>query len=169
MDERTQREKDQRTYSLFLPIQKKHIKDDEKRERTHRWRLFCLDILTVLYSQILHHDPKDPAWADRDRFILSAGHKCLALYTTLADQGYFVEDILYTYNTFDTKVPMHPDEKALAGVEFPTGSLGHGLSVGAVISLAVKLLQKDCRVFAVLGDGETLRRLRMGSCHVQCP
>ena len=135
-------------------MQKKHIKDDEKRARTHRRRLFCLDILTVLYSQIMRHDPKDPAWANRDRFILSAGHKCLALYAALADQGYFVEDILYTYNTFNTKVPMHPDEKALAGVEFPTGSLGHGLSVGAGMALAAKLDQNDFRVFAVLGDGE---------------
>ncbi len=113
-----------------------------------------LDILTVLYNEILRHDPNKPKWDDRDRFILSAGHKCLALYTTLADQKYFEEDILYTYNTFDTKVPMHPDEKSLPGVEFPTGSLGHGLSVGAGIALAAKLDKKDYRVFVVLGDGE---------------
>jgi transketolase len=113
-----------------------------------------LDILTVLYNEILRHDPKQPKWTDRDRLILSAGHKCLALYATLSDQKYFEEEILYTYNTFNTKVPMHPDEKSLPGVEFPTGSLGHGLSVGAGVALAAKLDKKDYRVFVLLGDGE---------------
>ncbi len=113
-----------------------------------------LDILTVLYNEIIRHDPKQAKWVDRDRLILSAGHKCLALYATLADQKYFEENILYTYNTFNTKVPMHPDEKSLPGVEFPTGSLGHGLSVGAGIALAARLDKKDYRVFVVLGDGE---------------
>ena len=113
-----------------------------------------LDIMTVLYNEILRHDPKNPKWVDRDRFILSAGHKCLALYATLANQKYFEEDILYTYNTFNTRVPMHPDEKSLPGVEFPTGSLGHGLAVGAGMALAAKLDHKPYRVFVVLGDGE---------------
>lgn len=114
-----------------------------------------LDIITLLYNKILRHNPKDPKWADRDRFILSAGHKCMALYAVLADQGYFEEEILWTYNTFNTKVPMHPDEKALPGIEFPTGSLGHGLPVGQGMAHIARLDKKDYRVFAMLGDGES--------------
>jgi len=113
-----------------------------------------LDIITVLYNKILKFDPKNPKWEDRDRFILSAGHKCLALYVTLADQGYFDTEVLWTYNTLDTRVPMHPDEKVLPGIEFPTGSLGHGLPVANGIALAGRLDKKDYRVFVVLGDGE---------------
>ncbi|MHB1274795.1 MAG: transketolase [Candidatus Humimicrobiaceae bacterium] len=115
----------------------------------------ALDIITVLYNKILKHDPKNPKWEDRDRFVLSAGHKCMALYTTLENQGYFNKEILWTYNTFNTKVPMHPDEKALPGIEFPTGSLGHGLSVGQGIAHAGKLDKKNYRVFVMLGDGES--------------
>jgi transketolase len=114
-----------------------------------------LDIITLLYNKILRHNPKDPKWADRDRFILSAGHKCMALYAVLADQGYFEEEILWTYNTFNTKVPMHPDEKALPGIEFPTGSLGHGLPVGQGMAHIARLDKKDYRVFVMLGDGES--------------
>jgi transketolase len=113
-----------------------------------------LDIMTVLYNKIMKHDPKNPKWEDRDRFILSAGHKCLALYTVLADQGYFEEDILWTYNTLNTRVPMHPDEKALPGIEFPTGSLGHGLPVANGIALSGKLDNKNYKVYVILGDGE---------------
>ena len=113
-----------------------------------------IDIMTVLYNKIMRHDPRNPKWPDRDRFILSAGHKCLALYTVLADQGYFAEDVLWTYNTLDTKVPMHPDEKALPGIEFPTGSLGHGLAVANAMALTARLDKKDYRVFVMLGDGE---------------
>lgn len=114
-----------------------------------------LDIMTVLYNKILNHDPKNPKWEDRDRFILSAGHKCMALYTTLENQGYFKEEVLWTYNTFNTRVPMHPDEKVLPGIEFPTGSLGHGLPVGQGMAHAGKLDKKCYRVFVILGDGES--------------
>ncbi|MBN1298963.1 MAG: transketolase [Actinobacteria bacterium] len=113
-----------------------------------------LDMITVLYNKILRHDPKNPKWPQRDRFILSAGHKCLALYAVLADQGYFDEEILWTYGQFMTKVAMHPEEKLLAGIEFPTGSLGHGLPVAHAIALAARLDNMDYRVFAMLGDGE---------------
>ncbi len=113
-----------------------------------------LDIITVLYNKILSHDPKKPKWEDRDRFILSAGHKCLALYVTLADQGYFDTEVLWTYNTLNTRVPMHPDEKVLPGVEFPTGSLGHGLPVAGGMALAAKLDKRGHHIFVLLGDGE---------------
>ena len=114
----------------------------------------ALDIITVIYNRILKFDPEKPKWEDRDRFILSAGHKVLALYATLADVGYFDEEILWTYNSIDTRVPMHPDEKVLPGIEFPTGSLGHGLAVACGIALSARLDNKDFRVFAMLGDGE---------------
>jgi len=114
----------------------------------------ALDIMTVLYNCILKHDPKNPKWPDRDRFILSAGHKVMGLYATLADQKYFDEEILWTYNTLNTRVPMHPDEKVLPGIEFPTGSLGHGLAVANGIALSARVDKKDFRVFVILGDGE---------------
>ncbi len=113
-----------------------------------------LDIITVLYNKVLNHDPGNPGWKDRDRFILSAGHKCLALYATLAQQNYFPRDLLWTYNTFNTKVQMHPDEKALPGIEFPTGSLGHGFPVANGMALAAKLDRRSSKVFVMLGDGE---------------
>jgi transketolase len=113
-----------------------------------------LDILTVLYNKVLKHDPGQPKWPDRDRFILSAGHKCLALYSVLADQGYFPEEILWKYNTFDTPVAMHPEEKRLPGIEFSTGSLGHGLPVANAVALSARLDKKDYKVFVILGDGE---------------
>jgi transketolase len=113
-----------------------------------------LDILTVLYNKILNHDPKNPKWPERDRFILSAGHKCLGLYTVLADQGYFGEDVLWTYNQLNTRVPMHPDEKALPGIEFPTGSLGHGLPVANGMALSGRIDGQAYKVFVILGDGE---------------
>jgi len=114
----------------------------------------AMDILTVLYNKILKHDPKDPKWEGRDIFILSAGHKAVALYVVLESMGYFQKEILWTYNALNTKIPMHPDEKLLAGIEFPTGSLGHGLSVAAGIANAYKMDKKDNRVIALLGDGE---------------
>ena len=114
----------------------------------------AMDILTVLYNSILEHDPSSPKWAGRDVFILSAGHKAVALYVVLQSVGYFEKDILWTYNTLHTKIPMHPDEKLLPGIEFPTGSLGHGLSVAAGIANAYKMDKKKNRVFALLGDGE---------------
>ena len=114
----------------------------------------ALDIMTVLYNCILKHDPNKPKWADRDRFILSAGHKVMGLYATLADQKYFDEKVLWTYNSLNTRVPMHPDEKVLPGIEFPTGSLGHGLAVANGIALSARLDKKDFKVFAILGDGE---------------
>ncbi len=114
-----------------------------------------LDIMTVLYNKVLSHNPKEPKWEKRDRFILSAGHKCMALYTTLADQGYFEEEVLWTYNSFNTRVPMHPDEKVLPGIEFPTGSLGHGLAVGQGMAHIARMENPPFRVFVMLGDGES--------------
>lgn len=114
----------------------------------------CLDIITVLYDKILKFNPSDPTWGSRDRFILSAGHKGIALYVTLQDKGFFEEELLWTYNKLGTRVGEHPNEKDLPGIEFPTGSLGHGLSAGGGMAAAGKIDKNDYRVFVLLGDGE---------------
>jgi transketolase len=116
--------------------------------------LSCIDILTVLYNKILKFDPKKPDWQERDRFILSAGHKGVALYATLQDMGYFKEEVLWKYGLLNSGIGDHPDEKSLPGIEFPTGSLGHGLSAGSGMAIAAKIDKKNYRVFVLLGDGE---------------
>lgn len=114
----------------------------------------AMDILTVLYNKVLKHDPANTKWDGRDIFILSAGHKAIALYVILQSTGYFKQDILWTYNSLNTKLPMHADEKLLPGVEFPTGSLGHGLSVAAGIANAYRMDGRKNKVYVLIGDGE---------------
>jgi transketolase len=116
--------------------------------------LSCIDILTVLYNKILKLDPENPKWEERDRFILSAGHKGVALYTTLQDIGFFKEELLWKYGLLNSGIGDHPDEKSLPGIEFPTGSLGHGLSAGSGMAIAAKIDKKNYRIFVLLGDGE---------------
>jgi transketolase len=115
----------------------------------------AMDILTVLYERILRHQPKNPEWAERDIFLLSAGHKAVGLYMVLQSNGYFDKSVLETHNALNTPLPMHPDDKLLPGIEFPTGALGHGLSVGCGIATAFKMDQSNRRVFVMLGDGES--------------
>lgn len=114
----------------------------------------CIDIINVLYNKILKLNPKNPKWDKRDRFILSAGHKGIAQYVVLQDKGYFEEEILWTWGKLKSKIPMHPDEKSLPGIEFSTGALGHGLSIAGGMALAAKLDNKTHRLFVLLGDGE---------------
>lgn len=116
--------------------------------------LSCVDILVTLYFEIIRLDPNRPRWDERDRFILSAGHKCLALYATLAERGFFDEEKLLTYGSMDCPFPGHPDRHKLPGIEANTGSLGHGLAIGGGIALAGKLDGKDYKVYVLLGDGE---------------
>ncbi len=115
--------------------------------------LSCADILACLYCGVMKLDAKNPAWEDRDRFILSAGHKGLALYSILAICGYFPEDTLMTYHGCDSLLGHHP-VKGLPGVEIPTGSLGHGCVLAAGIALAGRMQNKGYRVFTLVGDGE---------------
>lgn len=114
----------------------------------------CVDVLAALFFEILRLDPENPFWEERDRFILSAGHKCLALYATMALRGYFDEEKLFTYGTLDSSFPGHPDRHKLAGIEANTGSLGHGLAIGCGMALAAKMDAKSWKVFVLLGDGE---------------
>ena len=113
-----------------------------------------MDLMTVLYSKVLRHNPKKPKWDGRDIFILSAGHKGVGYYIILQSEGYFARDILFTGNQMHTKVPMHPDNKLLPGIEFPTGSLGHGLPVASGIALASKRDGLNRKIFVLMGDGE---------------
>jgi len=112
-----------------------------------------VEILVALYhGRSMIHDPSNPGWGSRDRFILSKGHAGIALYATLADIGYFDLAHLEELNRGQL-LGEHPDPRT-PGVEVVSGSLGHGLSVGAGISLGLKMTNQDCRTFVLLGDGE---------------
>lgn len=114
----------------------------------------CLDIVTALYFYKMNIRPDDPKWADRDRFLLSAGHKCMVQYAVLAERGYFDKAVLDTYGSLKTKIPGHPDMHKLPGVEANTGALGHGLSIASGMALALRAEGKDSKVYVVMGDGE---------------
>ena len=114
----------------------------------------CLDIVTALYFRVMKSDPKDPKWAGRDRFLLSAGHKCLAQYTALCQRGYFEEALLDTYGCLGCRMPGHPDMKKLPGIEANTGALGHGLSMACGMALGLRAQEIDSKVYVIMGDGE---------------
>lgn len=112
------------------------------------------DIIAVLYSDILNVDPNNPNMEKRDRIILSKGHAGAAIYAALAEKGFFPVEELNTHYADGSRLSGHVSHKGIPGVEFSTGSLGHGLSVGAGMALAAKKDKKEHRVFVVLGDGE---------------
>jgi transketolase len=115
--------------------------------------LSIADLLAVLYGRILRVDPARPAWSDRDRFVLSKGHACAALYAVLAERGFYPGSDLETYYQNGTKFAGHTMHN-IPGVEMSAGSLGHGLPVAAGMALAGKRDGKDYRVFCMLSDGE---------------
>jgi transketolase len=116
--------------------------------------LSIADILAVLYGDILSVDPAAPKHDDRDRFILSKGHAGAAVYAVLAETGFFEAEKLKDHYQNGSVLSGHVSHKGVPGVEFSTGSLGHGLSVAAGIAKAAKLRQKNHKVFALLSDGE---------------
>ncbi|MDR3322010.1 MAG: transketolase [Synergistaceae bacterium] len=116
--------------------------------------LSCLDIVAALYFHAMDVDPQNPGKPDRDRFVLSAGHKCMAQYAALAELGFFETSLFDTYGKLDTKLPGHPDMHKLPGVEANTGALGHGLSISVGMALGLRASGLKSRVFAVMGDGE---------------
>ena len=116
--------------------------------------LSLIEIVRVLYDSILYHDANNPLLAQRDRFILSKGHGCLGLYAVLADHGYISKSELKGYCTFESKLGGHPERSTLPGVEFSTGSLGHGLSVGIGMAMACRLKGELWRTYVLIGDGE---------------
>lgn len=117
--------------------------------------LSAADIIAALYFNVMRHDPRNPKWPDRDRFVLSKGHAAPALYSALARSGYFPVEQLRTLRKMGSPLQGHPELKRLAGVEASTGSLGQGLSIGAGMALAGKMDRKDYRVYVMIGDGES--------------
>jgi transketolase len=116
--------------------------------------LSVADLMAALYFDILRIDPLRPSWEDRDRFILSKGHSCLAQYSAMALRGYFPVDELYTFDAIDSRLQGHPDMKCLPGLDMSSGSLGQGLSPAVGMALGAKLLGKGFHTWVVLGDGE---------------
>jgi transketolase len=116
--------------------------------------LSVADIVGVLYADILKYDPQNTKLENRDRVILSKGHAGAAIYSALAETGFFSVEELKTHYANGSRLSGHVSHKGVPGVEFSTGSLGHGLSVGAGMALAAKKDGKNYRVFVILGDGE---------------
>jgi len=116
--------------------------------------LSAADILAVLYFHILRIRPEEPAWPDRDRFILSKGHSSIALYAAMALRGYLPVEELLTFDAVHSRLQGHPDMTRLPGLDMSTGSLGMGLSAGMGIALGARLTGRDIRAFVMLGDGE---------------
>jgi transketolase len=128
----------------------------EAAKRGHIGAAFSLvEILRVLYDDVLRFDSSNPRWSGRDRFILSKGHGCLALYVILAEKGFFPEDELWKFCRTDGILGGHPEYGKVPGVEASTGSLGHGLSIGVGMALNARYEQSDSRVFVVSSDGES--------------
>ena len=116
--------------------------------------LSVADILTVLYFHEMKIKPEEPNWEDRDRLVLSKGHCSPALYSCLANRGYFPIEDLKTVRKIDSYLQGHPDRNKIPGVDMTTGSLGQGLSAANGMAIAGKMNQKDYRVYCILGDGE---------------
>lgn len=117
--------------------------------------LSAIDILTVLYYDVMNHDPKNPQWEERDRFILSKGHIAPALYSVLADCGYFDSSELKTLRKYGSILQGHPCMQKTPGVEVSSGSLGQGLSIATGLALGAKIDDCSFRVYCMMGDGET--------------
>jgi transketolase len=113
-----------------------------------------VEIVRVLYDDVLRYRPAEPMWPDRDRMILSKGHGCLALYAILADKGFIAQEALDTFCQRDSILGGHPEAAKVPGVEASTGSLGHGLSFGIGMALAQRIRGSSSRVFVLMGDGE---------------
>jgi len=116
--------------------------------------LSAVEILVTLFFDVLRHDPANPKWPDRDRFILSKGHAAPVLYSVLAECGYSPKEQLNTLRKLGSMYQGHPDVRFLPALEASTGSLGQGLSLGIGMALAAKLDNSPSRAYVVLGDGE---------------
>ncbi len=117
--------------------------------------LSAADIVVSLYFNAMRHDPKNPRWEDRDRFVLSKGHGCPILYAAMAKAGYFPQEWLSTLRKTGSPLQGHPDQRFIPALEASTGSLGQGLSVSCGIALAGAMDNKDYRTYCLMSDGET--------------
>ena len=116
--------------------------------------LSLIEILRVLYDDVLRFDPKNPRWKERDRCILSKGHGCIALFALLADKGFFPMEEMDRFCRPDGILGGHPEYGKVPGVEASTGALGHGLSIGIGMALAARAEKRDSKIFVITGDGE---------------
>lgn len=116
--------------------------------------LSIVEILMALYYEVMNIDPKNPYKEDRDKFVLSKGHACPALYAVLADKGYFPKEDLITLRKASAKLQGHPDKRKTVGVEVNTGSLGQGLSVAVGLALSEKYKKTKNKIYVIIGDGE---------------
>lgn len=112
------------------------------------------DVFSVLYFSVLHHDPKNPSWKDRDRLVLSCGHICPVLYAGLAESGYFPVEELVEQRKFGSRLQGHPSRLDCPGVETSSGPLGQGISQAIGMALALRLEKNPARVYCILSDGE---------------
>ena len=133
--------------------------------------LSSADLITALFFYVLRHNPKDPAWPDRDRFHMSKGHCCPLWYAVLAESGYFPKEKLLCLRQFGSILQGHPDRRT-PGVEAASGSLGQGLSIALGMSLSARLDKKDYRVYVLMGDGENqegnIWEAAMACAHYKC-
>jgi transketolase len=116
--------------------------------------LSCADIVTALFFKVMNIRPEDPAWEDRDRFILSKGHAAPVLYAALAEAGFFGKELFPTLRGFRSILQGHPVYPITPGVDMISGSLGNGLSVGIGMAQGLKIKGKKAKVFVIIGDGE---------------
>ena len=128
--------------------------------------LSATDVLTALYFRVLNIRPEEPHWPDRDRFILSKGHSCIALYAVLALRGYLPVAELSTFDAINSRLQGHPDMSALPGLDMSSGSLGLGLAAAVGIALGAKLAARTFTTFVMVGDGECNEGIVWESAHI---
>jgi transketolase len=116
--------------------------------------LSAAELFACLYHAELRYRPEEPDWPDRDRFVLSKGHAAIGLYPLLADVGFFDSGLLDEYTRLGSPFGDHPDMRKIVGIDFSSGSLGHGLSVSVGMALGARVQGREHRVFCMLGDGE---------------
>ena len=116
--------------------------------------LSCADILTVLYFNQMNIDEEKPNDPNRDRLVLSKGHAAPALYSVLAEKGYFDKELLQTFRKIGSNLQGHPDMNKVPGVDMTTGSLGQGVSAAVGMAIASKMNKAGCKIYCLLGDGE---------------
>lgn len=116
--------------------------------------LSAVDMITALYFHVMRIDPQNPRWEDRDRFVLSKGHACPALYAALARRGFFDPKHLTTLRQYHSILQGHPDMNKTPGIDISSGSLGNGLAIGVGMAMSGRLLHQDYMTYVMLGDGE---------------
>ena len=144
-----------RAAELARRIRKNAVMMTSKGKSSHVGSVLGMaDILGALYGEVLQYRSDDPEWADRDRVVLSKGHAGAGMYAALAESGFFDPSVLETHCADGSKLSGHVSHKGVPGVEFSTGSLGHGLGVACGMALAARRKAQEHRVFCIMSDGE---------------